>query len=132
MALLLLGDNGKLWIYQVWLKSPSPPMPRQPLVLLVATSSNQASFPACRSGRGASNEVQLTDALARQIGKVPFKGYGFRVNDLTVDQKLVFAGECCLAMSRDDLADQLHNWLVVDFKFLAIEIAAILNSKVAS
>ena len=39
------NDNGQLLIYQLWLKSRSHLMPRQPLVLLVATSSNRASLP---------------------------------------------------------------------------------------
>ena len=66
--------------------------------------------------RGASNEVQLTDALARQIGKVPFKGLRFSGERFDCGSKIGFlqANFAC-AMSRDDLADQLHNWLASRF-----------------
>ena len=84
-------DNGRSWIYQLWLKSPS--LPDAPSTIGVVGRYiiepgvfNQLGV----QDRGASNEVQLTDALARQIGKVPFKGLRFSVNDLTVDQKLGF------------------------------------------
>ena len=66
--------------------------------------------------RGATNEVQLTDALARQIGKVPFKGLRFSGERFDCGSKIGFlqANFAC-AMSRDDLADQLHNWLASRF-----------------
>ena len=53
--------------------------------------------------RGASNEVQLTDALARQIGKVPFKGLRFSGERFDCGSKVGFlqANIAC-AMSRDE------------------------------
>ena len=62
--------------------------------------------------RGASNEVQLTDALARQIGKVPFKGLRFSGERFDCGSKIGFLqANIAFAMSRDDLAGRLHNWL---------------------
>ena len=66
--------------------------------------------------RGASNEVQLTDALARQIGKVPFKGLRFAGERFDCGSKIGFLqANIALAMSRDDLAGRLHNWLANRF-----------------
>ena len=66
--------------------------------------------------RGASNEVQLTDALARRIGKVPFKGLRFSGERFDCGSKIGFLqANIAFAMSRDDLAGRLHNWLTSRF-----------------
>ena len=66
--------------------------------------------------RGASNEVQLTDALARQIGKVPLKGLRFSGERFDCGSKIGFwQANIAFAMSRDDLAGRLHNWLANRF-----------------
>ena len=66
--------------------------------------------------RGAGNEVQLTDALARQIGKVPFKGLRFSGERFDCGTKIGFLqANIAFAMSRDKLADQLHKWLTNRF-----------------
>ena len=60
--------------------------------------------------RGANNEVQLTDALARQIGKVPIKGLRFSGERFDCGSKIGFLqANIAFAMSRDDLSDPLHN-----------------------
>ena len=66
--------------------------------------------------RGASNEVQLTDALARQIGKVPFKGLRFSGERFDCGSKIGFLqANIAFAMSRDDLAGLLNDWLADKF-----------------
>ena len=66
--------------------------------------------------RGASNEVQLTDALARQIGKAPFKGLRFSGERFDCGTKIGFLqANIAFAMSRDELAGPLHNWLANRF-----------------
>ena len=66
--------------------------------------------------RGASNEVQLTDALARQIGKVPFKGLRFSGERFDCGSKIGYLqANIAFAMSCDDLADRLKNWLANRF-----------------
>ena len=66
--------------------------------------------------RGASNEVQLTDALARQIGKVPFKGLRFSGERFDCGSKIGFLqANIAFAMSNDDLAGRLHIWLTNRF-----------------
>ena len=65
---------------------------------------------------GAGNEVQLTDALARQIGKVPFHGFRFSGERFDCGSKLGFLqANITFAMSRDDLANNLQNWIANRF-----------------
>ncbi len=62
--------------------------------------------------RGAGNEVQLTDALARQIGKVPFHGFRFSGERFDCGSKIGFLqANIAFAISRDDLAEPLTNWI---------------------
>ena len=62
--------------------------------------------------RGAGNEVQLTDALARQIGKVPFHGFRFSGERFDCGSKIGFIqANIAFAMSRNDLAEPLASWI---------------------
>ena len=62
--------------------------------------------------RGAGNEVQLTDALARQIGEVPFHGFRFSGERFDCGSKIGFLqANIAFAMSRDDLAEPLASWI---------------------
>ncbi|MDC0336670.1 UTP--glucose-1-phosphate uridylyltransferase GalU [Alphaproteobacteria bacterium] len=62
--------------------------------------------------RGAGNEVQLTDALARQIGKVPFHGFRFSGERFDCGSKIGFLqANIAFAMSRDDLAEPIASWI---------------------
>ncbi len=66
--------------------------------------------------RGTSNEVQLTDALACRIGKAPFKGLRFSGERFDCGSKIGFLqANIAFAMSRDDLAGRLQNWLANRF-----------------
>lgn len=65
-----------------------------------------------RQERGASNEVQLTDALAHQIGKVPFHGLRFSGERFDCGSKIGFLqANIAIAMTRDDLAAPLAKWV---------------------
>ena len=62
--------------------------------------------------RGTGNEVQLTDALARQIGEVPFHGFRFSGERFDCGSKIGFLqANIAFAMSRDDLAEPLLSWI---------------------
>ena len=66
--------------------------------------------------RGASNEVQLTDALARRIGKVPFQGLRFSGERFDCGSKIGFLqANIAFAMSHDGMADQLKSWIAERF-----------------
>ena len=61
---------------------------------------------------GAGNEVQLTDALACQIGEVPFHGFRFTGERFDCGSKIGFLqANIAFAMSRDDLAEPLVSWI---------------------
>jgi len=65
-----------------------------------------------RQERGASNEVQLTDALAHQIGKVSFHGLRFSGERFDCGSKIGFLqANIAFAMTRDDLAAPLAKWV---------------------
>ena len=62
--------------------------------------------------RSAGNEVQLTDALARQIGEVPFHGFRFSGERFDCGSKIGFLqANIAFAMSRDDLTEPLVSWI---------------------
>jgi UTP--glucose-1-phosphate uridylyltransferase len=66
--------------------------------------------------RGAGNEVQLTDALALQIGKVPFQGLRFSGERFDCGSKIGFLqANVAFAMLHDDLASRLQSWLTKRF-----------------
>ena len=62
--------------------------------------------------RGAGNEIQLTDALAKQIGKAPFKGLRFSGTRFDCGSKLGYLqANIAFALERPDMADDLQSWI---------------------
>ncbi|MBT5798365.1 MAG: UTP--glucose-1-phosphate uridylyltransferase GalU [Alphaproteobacteria bacterium] len=69
-----------------------------------ATLSTQSS--------GAGGEIQLTDALSREIGKTPFFGYQFSGTRFDCGSKLGFLqANIAFALERDELKQPLQDWL---------------------
>ena len=65
-----------------------------------------------RMERGAGGEIQLTDSLARRIGKVPFNGVIFSGTRFDCGSKIGFLqANIAYALSRDDLSADLTSWL---------------------
>ncbi len=63
--------------------------------------------------RGASNEIQLTDSLAKQIGIVPFTGLRFSGERFDCGSKLGFLqANIAFALQREDLKKRLQEWLM--------------------
>ena len=61
--------------------------------------------------RGAGNEIQLTDALAKQIGKAPFTGLRFSGQRFDCGSKQGFLqANIAFALERPDMADDLRHW----------------------
>ncbi|MDP2700094.1 UTP--glucose-1-phosphate uridylyltransferase GalU [Thalassospira sp.] len=59
--------------------------------------------------RGAGNEIQLTDALAAMIGKVPFYGYRFEGRRFDCGNKIGFLqATIAFALERPDLRDEMR------------------------
>ncbi len=62
--------------------------------------------------RGASREIQLTDAISSQIGEIPCFGYKIRDERFDCGSKLGFLqANISYALYRNDLNSDLTNWL---------------------
>ena len=62
--------------------------------------------------RGAGGEIQLTDALAKQIGKAPFSGVRFSGERFDCGSKLGFLqANVAFGLNNDAMRDQLRDWL---------------------
>ena len=65
-----------------------------------------------RMDRGAGNEVQLTDGMARLIGRQPFHGLRFEGRRFDCGDKVGFLeAQIAFALKRPDLADQVRAFL---------------------
>ncbi len=65
-----------------------------------------------RMERGAGNEVQLTDAMARMIGHTPFHGLRYEGRRFDCGDKIGFLeAQIAFALKRPDLADAVRGFL---------------------
>ncbi|HYZ23473.1 MAG TPA: UTP--glucose-1-phosphate uridylyltransferase GalU [Rhodopila sp.] len=65
-----------------------------------------------RMERGAGNEVQLTDGMARLIGEQPFHGLRYEGRRFDCGDKVGFLeAQIAFALKRPDLADAVHAFL---------------------
>ncbi len=65
-----------------------------------------------RKERGAGNEIQLTDALARVIGRTPFHGYRFEGQRFDCGDKVGFLhANVAVAMTRPEIGGPLRQLL---------------------
>ena len=61
---------------------------------------------------GAGGEIQLTDALAKRIGKAPFSGVWFSGERFDCGSKVGFLqANVAFGLNNDAMRDQLHDWL---------------------
>jgi UTP--glucose-1-phosphate uridylyltransferase len=61
---------------------------------------------------GAGGEIQLTDAMAKMIGKQPFHGLRFEGTRFDCGDKLGFLqATVAFGLARDDLREGLGNYL---------------------
>lgn len=65
-----------------------------------------------RQDKGAGGEIQLTDALARLIGKVPFHGYRFEGQRYDCGDKVGYLqANIAVGLSRPDIAGPLADYI---------------------
>jgi UTP--glucose-1-phosphate uridylyltransferase len=65
-----------------------------------------------RMDRGAGNEVQLTDAMARQIGRAPFHGLRYEGKRFDCGDKIGFLeAQIAFALKREDLGPAVQDFL---------------------
>jgi len=64
-------------------------------------------------GRGAGNEIQLTDAMAQMIGLQPFHAFKFDGRRYDCGDKAGFiTANIALALDRPDLAPMVRQWMI--------------------
>ena len=69
-----------------------------------------------RQNRGASNEIQLTDAIANRIGKADCLGYKFTDERFDCGSKLGFIqANIKLSLERNEINKELKTWLKKEF-----------------
>ncbi|WP_183481238.1 UTP--glucose-1-phosphate uridylyltransferase GalU [Komagataeibacter kakiaceti] len=65
-----------------------------------------------RLEKGAGGEIQLTDAMAKTIGEVPFHGYRYEGRRFDCGSKIGFLeAQIAFALERADLADDVRGFL---------------------
>ncbi len=65
-----------------------------------------------RQERGAGNEIQLTDAMARMVGEMPFHGLRFDGHRFDCGDKVGFLeANIAFALAREDLGDEVRSML---------------------
>ncbi|MDC1382002.1 UTP--glucose-1-phosphate uridylyltransferase GalU [Candidatus Puniceispirillum sp.] len=113
------ADDGQLLVVSGLVEKPSPENAPSNIGVVGRYIIEPGVFSQLENqSRGAGNEVQLTDALARQIGKVPFHGFRFSGERFDCGSKIGFLqANITFAMSHEDLADHLKNW--IENRFLA-------------
>ena len=58
--------------------------------------------------KGTGNEIQLTDAMARTIPKIPFHGFRFEGTRFDCGNRLGYLeANIAFAMARDDMTDRV-------------------------
>lgn len=107
------ADDGRLAEVRGLVEKPAPEDAPSTLsvigryILLPAVFDHIAAI-----GRGAGGEIQLTDALARMIGSVPFHGLRFEGIRYDCGSKLGFLeANIAYALARDDLAEGMSQVL---------------------
>ena len=69
-----------------------------------------------KQNRGSSNEIQLTDAIAKRIGKSECLGYKFKEERFDCGSKLGFVqANIKLSIERPELNQKLKSWLQDEF-----------------
>lgn len=65
-----------------------------------------------RMERGAGNEIQLTDSLARRIGEAPFHSFAMSGTRYDCGSKIGFLkANIAFALDREDLGGELKTWI---------------------
>jgi len=109
----LESDDGKLASVKGLVEKPAPEKAPSTLSIigryvLLPSVFNELD----RHDKGAGGEIQLTDAMARQIGKAPFHGLRFEGRRFDCGDKVGFLeANIAFALERDDLGDAVRDVL---------------------
>lgn len=116
-------DNGILAKAKGLIEKPNPDEAPSTLSIIGRYILNSNVFDELeKQQKGAGNEIQLTDAIAKTINKTPFYGYRFEGKRFDCGNKIGFLmANLELALQRDDLKEEFKNNLKDLFKNLSLE-----------
>jgi len=106
-------DDGKLASVKGLVEKPAPDKAPSTLSIIGRYVLQPEIFEVLnRKERGAGGEIQLTDAMAKLIGRQPFHGLRFEGTRYDCGNKLGFLqANVAFALARKDLSDGLKAWL---------------------
>ncbi|MGD8809478.1 MAG: UTP--glucose-1-phosphate uridylyltransferase GalU [Gammaproteobacteria bacterium] len=109
----LESDDGKLASVKGLVEKPAPEDAPSTLSIIGRYVLVPSVFEElARHDKGAGGEIQLTDAMARTIGKVPFHGLRFEGRRFDCGDKVGFLeANVAFALERSDLGDAVHDVL---------------------
>ena len=107
------ADDGRLAEVKGMVEKPKPEVAPSTLSVIGRYILLPEVFEHIEKGeRGAGGEIQLTDAMAKMIGRTPFHGYRFHGTRFDCGDKLGFLqATVAIALERDDLGAGLKDYL---------------------
>ena len=107
------ADDGRILLVEGLVEKPDPSSAPSNIAVVgryIVTPEVLETLAA--QERGAGGEIQLTDALAKQIGKAPFSGVRFSGERFDCGSKLGFLqANFAFGLNNDAMRDQLRDWL---------------------
>ncbi|MGE5537195.1 MAG: UTP--glucose-1-phosphate uridylyltransferase GalU [Gemmatimonas sp.] len=109
----IASDDGRLAAVKGLVEKPSPDKAPSTLSIIGRYVLQPEIFDILGGKeRGAGGEIQLTDAMAKLIGRQPFHGLRFEGTRYDCGNKLGFLqANVAFALARDDLRDGMSAWL---------------------
>ena len=107
------ADDGRILLVEGLVEKPDPSSAPSNIAVVGRYIITPEVFEALAAQkRGAGGEIQLTDALAKQIGKAPFSGVRFSGERFDCGSKLGFLqANVAFGLNNDAMRDQLRDWL---------------------
>jgi len=107
----VISDDGKIAQAQGLVEKPNPEDAPSNLSIIGRYILQPEVFKELdKKERGAGNEIQLTDAMAKTIGNIDFRGLRFEGTRYDCGSKLGFIeANLAFALERDDLRDGVQN-----------------------
>ena len=107
------ADDGRILLVEGLVEKPDPSSAPSNIAVVGRYIITPEVFETlAEQERGAGGEIQLTDALAKQIGKAPFSGVRFSGERFDCGSKLGFLqANIAFGLNNDAMQDQLRDWL---------------------
>ena len=107
------ADDGRILLVEGLVEKPDPSSAPSNIAVVGRYIITPEVFETLAAQEhGAGGEIQLTDALAKQIGKAPFSGVRFSGERFDCGSKLGFLqANVAFGLNNDAMRDQLRDWL---------------------